>query len=102
MADIRGAGTTITYAEDNPVGEWMDTLRKEREKVKREPRTDEERRLLGRWLGYRGRDELQCIVGSAAYAYTHFAAEIDSEWRLLLADHMRTEAGHGWGYIKQG
>ncbi len=102
MADIGGVGKTITYSEENPVGEWMDKLRKEREKVKREPRSDEERRLLGRWLGYRGRDELQCIVGSAAYAYTHFASELDSEWRLLLADHMRTEAGHGWGYIKQG
>jgi hypothetical protein len=102
MADIRGAGKAITYSEDNPVGQWMDRLRKERDTVKREPRDDAERRLLGRWLGYRGRDELEGIVGSAAYAYTHFAGELDSEWRLLLADHMRTEAGHGWGYIRQG
>jgi hypothetical protein len=102
MAGISGVGTPITYSDDNPVGDVIDKLRKDREKLKREPRSDEERRLLGRWLGYRGRDELESIVGSAAYAYSHFAGELDSEWRLLLAEHMRTEAGHGWGYIRQG
>jgi len=102
MADIRGVGTPITYSDDNPVGQWMDRIRKERDAIKREPKDDAERRLLGRWLGYRGRDELEGIVGSACYAYSHFAAEMDSEWRLLLADHIRTEAGHGWGYIRQG
>jgi len=102
MADVSGVGTPITYSDNNPVGQWMDRKRKERESLKREPQDDEERRLLGRWLGYRGRDELEGIVGSACYAYTHFAGELDSEWRLLLADHIRTEAGHGWGYIKQG
>src|SRR5712692_8615610 len=102
MADIRGVGKPITYSNDNPIEPWMNALRAEREKVKREPRNDEERRLLARWLGYRGRDELEGIVGSASYAYSHFGAELDSEWRLLLADHIRTEAGHGWGYIKQG
>src|SRR5487761_1654380 len=102
MADIRGVGKAITYSDDNPIEEHMEKLRKERDKLKRDPRGAEERRLLGRWLGYRGRDELEGIVGSACYAYTHFAADLDSEWRLLLADHIRTEAGHGWGYIKQG
>ncbi len=102
MADVQGVGRPITYSDDNPVEKWMERLRKERDKIKREPKNDEERRLLGRWLGYRGRDELEGIVGSACYAYSHFGAEMDSEWRLVLADHIRTEAGHGWGYIKQG
>lgn len=102
MADVRGVGTPITYSDDNPVEQWMERVRKERDKLKREPRDDAERRLLGRWMGYRGRDELESIVGSACYAFSHFAGEMDSEWRLLLADHIRTEAGHGWGYIKQG
>jgi hypothetical protein len=102
MADISGVGTPITYSDDNPVGQWVTNLRKQRDALKREPKDAAESRLLGRWLGYRGRDELEGIVGSASYAYTHFAGEIDSEWRLLLADHIRTEAGHGWGYIKQG
>ncbi|HWP28817.1 MAG TPA: hypothetical protein VNM50_04695 [Chloroflexota bacterium] len=100
MTDIRGVGKRITYSENNPAAEWVRNLRRERDKLKREPRNDEERILLARWLGYRGRDELECIVGSAAYAYTHFAAELDSEWRYILADHMGTEAGHGWGYIR--
>ncbi len=102
MADIRGVGIPITYSDDNPIEHWMNDFRKQRERLKRKPKDDAERRLLARWLGYRGRDELESIVGSATYAYTHFAGELDSEWRLLLADHIRTEAGHGWGYIKQG
>jgi hypothetical protein len=101
MPNLAGVGTPITYSDDNPVSHWVDALRSSREGMKREPKDDFERKLLARWLAYRGRDELECIVGSACYAYTHFASEIDSEWRLLLADHIRTEAGHGWGYIQQ-
>ncbi len=99
MADIRGVGKRITYSEDNPITEWVHNLRKQRDGLKREPRDQAERELLARWLGYRGRDELETIVGSAAYALSHF--EMDSEWRYILAEHMRTEAGHGWGYIQQ-
>jgi hypothetical protein len=73
-----------------------------RDHLKHEPRNDEERVRLARWLGFRGRQELECIVGSACYAYTHFAGDLDSEFRYLLADHIGTEAGHGWGYIRQG
>jgi len=102
MPDLRGVGTPISYSDDNPVTHWVEALRKSRDTIKREPKDDQERKLLARWIDYRGRDELECIVGSACYAYTHFAAEIDSEWRLLLADHIRTEAGHGWGYIQKG
>ncbi|HEX6513397.1 MAG TPA: hypothetical protein VF157_13920 [Chloroflexota bacterium] len=102
MADLSGIGTPITYSEDNPISQWITNFRKQREALKREPKDDQERRLLGRWLGYRGRNELEGIVGSACYAFAHFAGELDSEWRLILADHIRTEAGHGWGYIKQG
>ena len=101
MADIRGVGKPITYSENNPAAAWVSNLRRERDKLKREPREQAERVLLGRWLGYRGRDEIENIVGSAAYAYTHFAPDLDSEGRYILADHMRTEAGHGWGYIRQ-
>ena len=101
MSDIRGVGKKITYSEDSPISEWTNNFRKGREKLKHEPRNDEERLLLAHWLGSRGRGELESIVGAACYAYTHFASEIDSEWRLLLADHIRTEAGHGWGYIQQ-
>src|SRR5499426_682486 len=100
MADIRGVGKKITYSDDNPISEWVENLRRGRGAQKREPKDDTERELLGRWLAYRGRDELENIVGSACYAYTHF--DMDPEWRLLLADHIRTEAGHGWGYIQQG
>jgi hypothetical protein len=102
VPDIAGVGTPITYSEDNPVSHYIDALRKQNDGARREPKTDDERKLLARWLAYRGRDELESIVGSACYAYTHFAGELDSEWRLLLADHIRTEAGHGWGYIQQG
>ncbi len=100
MADIKGVGKPITYAEDNPISEWVESLRKERDDLKRPPSSAEERDLLGRWLGYRGRDELEEIVGSACYAYSHF--DMDHQWRYLLSDHIRTEAGHGWGYIRQG
>ena len=100
MADIRGVGKLISYSEDNPISGWVDDLRKGRDALKREPRDDAERELLGRWLGYRGRDELAETVGLACYAYSHF--DLDSEWQYLLTDHIRTEAGHGWGYIKQG
>ena len=102
MADIRGVGKPITYSEDNPVTEWVEQFYKEREALKREPRDQAERELLGRWLGFRGRSELEGICGEAAHVYSHFGAELDSEWRYILADHIRTEAGHGWGYIRQG
>jgi len=101
VADLRGVGTPITYTEENPVDNWMRKFRKEREALKREPANDQERKLLARWLGYRGRSEMEDIVGAACYAFSHFAGELDSEWRLILADHIRTEAGHGWGYINQ-
>jgi hypothetical protein len=100
MADIRGVGKEISYRDDNPITAWGEELRKNRDAQKREPKDDQERKLLARWLGYRGRNELEGIVGSACYAYSHF--EMDYEWRYLLADHIRTEAGHGWGYIRQG
>ena len=32
-------------------------------------------------------------------AMAHF--EMDCEWRYFLAEHAGTEAGHGWGYIRQ-
>lgn len=99
MVDIRGVGRPISYSDDNPITERVETLRKQRDVLKREPRDQAERELLGRWLGYRGRDELEEIVGLACYAYSHF--EMDPEWRYQLTDHIRTEAGHGWGYIKQ-
>jgi len=103
MADIRGVGKPITFSDENPVREWVEsTLYMNRDHRKREPANDEERVRLARWLGYRGRQELEGIVGSAAYAYTHFAGELDSEFRYHLAEHMGTEAGHGWGYIRQG
>jgi hypothetical protein len=101
MPDLAGVGTPITFSEDNPISRDVETLKKRYGAERREPKNDQERQVLARWLAYRGRDELECIVGSASYAYTHFAAELDSEWRLLLADHIRTEAGHGWGYIQQ-
>ncbi len=102
MADIRGVGKPITYTDQNPVTQWVETtLYMNRDHLKREPRNDEERIRLARWLGFRGRQELESIVGSACYAYTHFAADLDSEWRYLLAEHIGTEAGHGWGYIRQ-
>lgn len=97
--DIRGVGKPITYSDDNPVSGWVEELRKQRDDLKRPPADEAERVLLGRWLGYRGRDELEEIVGSGCYAYSHF--EMDPEWQYLLADHIRTEAGHGWGYIRQ-
>jgi hypothetical protein len=100
MADIGGVGKKISYSEDNPITAVLDELRKQRDASKREPKDDAERELLGRWLGYRGRDELETTVGAVCYAYSHF--DMDSEWRYSLADHIRTEAGHGWGYIRQG
>jgi hypothetical protein len=100
--DIRGVGTPISYSDENPIREWAQEFRHHRDAQKREPRDEAERKLLARWMGWRGRMELEQIVGSACYAYSHFIGDLDSEWRLILADHIRTEAGHGWGYIKQG
>jgi hypothetical protein len=99
MADIRGVGKTITYSDDNPISKWVEELREKRKAQKREPKNDAERELMAQWFGFRGRAELDEIVGSACYACSHF--EMDPEWRYLLADHIRTEAGHGWGYIQQ-
>src|SRR5947207_4305554 len=109
MADIRGVGKPITFSgENNPIIQWTDELEAQHNKLKREPQNQEERRLLGRWLGYRGRNELQYVVGGACYAYAHFGApgaygvpgdaELDAEWKYVLTDHIRAEAGHGWGY----
>src|SRR5438445_10889768 len=98
MADIRGVGKKITYSEDNPVTASLEEFRKQRNAVKREPKDDAERERLARWLGHRGRDELESTVGSACYACSHF--EMDSEWRYFLADHIGTNAGHGWGDIR--
>ena len=99
MGDIRGVGKPITYSDDNPISAWVEEFRKKRNAQKREPKDADERELVARWLGYRGRGELRVIVGSACYAYSHF--DMDYELRYLLADHIRTEAGHGWGYIQQ-
>ena len=99
MPDIRGVGKKITYSEDNPISAELEEFRKKRDTLKREPKDDAERERLARWLGHRGRDELEITVGSACYACSHF--EMDSEWRYFLADHIGTEAGHGWGYIRQ-
>jgi len=99
MADIRGVGKKITYSEDNPLSAELEEFRKKRDTLKREPKDDAERELLARWLAHRGRDELETTVGSACYASSHF--EMDSEWRYFLAEHIGTEAGHGWGYIRQ-
>ena len=63
--DIRGVGKQITYSDDNPVSEWIEELRRQRQAQAREPRDQAERELLGRWLAYRGRFELDHIVGSA-------------------------------------
>src|SRR5581483_8513640 len=80
MADIRGVGKKITYSEDNPISAEIEALRKNRDPIKRPPKDDEERERLARWLAHRG---------------------MDCEWRYFLAQHAGTEAGHGWGYIRQ-
>lgn len=98
MTDIRGKGTPITYDRNNEYLTWMWGLSKERAKRRREPRTDAEKKLLAEWLAYRGRWELEHIVGSACHALAHF--DIDPEWRWTITDHIRDEAGHGWGYIR--
>ena len=82
MLDIRGVGKKITYSEDNPISAELEEFRKKRDNVKREPKDDEERERLARWLAHRGRDELETTVGTACYACSHF--EMDSEWRYFL------------------
>jgi hypothetical protein len=77
MADIRGVGKRITYSDDNPISEWIEELRDKQKPRKREPQNEAERKLLARWLGFRGRGELESIVGAACYAYSHF--EMDPE-----------------------
>ena len=101
MADISGVGTPITYSEDNPVSQWMSRVRGEFETKRRPPADDAELKLFARWNGFRGRRELDLTVGSACYAYSHFRADLDAEWQFLLMDHARTEAGHGWCFIRQ-
>src|SRR5207249_3652701 len=61
---------------------------------------DAERILLADWLGFRGRDEIQGICGAAAYALSHFDLNID--WRVMLAEHLEEETGHGINFIKFG
>ncbi|MGH7845871.1 MAG: hypothetical protein ACREQW_11975 [Candidatus Binatia bacterium] len=95
MADIRGLRKTITYSDDNPISEWIEELREKRRAEKREPKNEAERKLLAQWLGFRGRAELDDIVGTACYAYSHF--DMDPEWRYLLADHIRTGSHYDEG-----
>src|SRR5262249_4951046 len=99
MADIKGVGKKITYSEDNPITAELEEFRKKRDAVKREPKDDEERERLARWLRHRGRDEPETTVGTACYASSHF--EMDCEWRYFLAEHIGTEAGHGGGSSRQ-
>jgi hypothetical protein len=94
MPDIRAVGKPIPYSDDNPVSNWIENLREQRKAHKREPRNDAERKLLARWLGYRGRGELERIVGRR---HAHCTAMIQM---AFAADHLRTEAGHA-GAIQQ-
>ena len=68
MADLRGVGKPITYEDDNPLTQWTDELRNVRYAQKREPRDQAERELLGRWMGFRGRWELEHIVAATQVA----------------------------------
>lgn len=101
MAGIEGVGTRITYSEDNPISAWVTKTKKEFDAKRRPPASDEERKLFARWNGFRGRRELNLTSGSACYAYCHFSGELDPEFQYLLLDHAKTEAGHGWGFIRQ-
>src|SRR5258707_5807344 len=98
MTDIRGVGKTITYSEDNPISAEIETLRKNRDNIKRAPKDDAERELLARWLAHRGRDELEITVGTACYAMTHF--EMECEWSYLLAVQAGSDAGHACSSIR--
>src|SRR4051794_41474813 len=81
MTDLRGVGRPITYDDDNPLTQWTDELRKVRYAQKREPQEQAERELLGRWMGFRGRWELEHIVAAGCYAYANFTDDLDTEWR---------------------
>jgi hypothetical protein len=94
------AGEQVWCLNDTPLTLCAQEFRKSRETLKRAPRDAAERELLVHWMGWRGRMELEQIVGSACYAYSHFIGDLDSEWRYVLADHIHSEAGHGWGYVR--
>ena len=64
MADIRGVGKRITYSDDNPISQWIEELRDKQKPRKREPQNDAERKLLARWLGFRGQGRLEEHCGS--------------------------------------
>src|SRR5205809_429124 len=104
MSDIRGVGKTITYAEDNPVGQWTDNFRKQREKLKREPQFAEEyglRRNIEHWE-LQTRDFLSYLIAGNMWPYGHCTAStiqsilittpkvLDFEERVVHAE----EQGH--------
>lgn len=98
MVNLSGVGTPITYREDNEVLAPVEAWRAERWKTVREPETAQERQILADWLGHRGREEVLGIVGTGAYALSHF--EMDMEWRHLISDHIAEECGHGWNFMR--
>jgi hypothetical protein len=100
MADLAGVGTPITYSEDNDILKRVRAWRKQYLTGSHPPHSDAQRILLADWLGFRGRDEITGIVGSAAYALSHF--DLDIDWRVLLAEHIEEETGHGWNFIRFG
>jgi hypothetical protein len=100
MANLAGVGTPITYTEDNDILETVREWRKRLQADVHPPRNDAERVLLADWLGFRGRDEVVGICGAAAYALSHF--ELDIDWRVMLAEHLEEETGHGITFIRFG
>ncbi|HEX6513398.1 MAG TPA: hypothetical protein VF157_13925 [Chloroflexota bacterium] len=100
MPNLEGVGTPISYTEDNPILNHIKTWRAKRWQAVRDPRDDEERKLLADWLGYRGRREASArgTVGAATYAFSHM--DMDLEWRHLLAEHIAEECSHGWNFVK--
>ncbi|HEX6510787.1 MAG TPA: hypothetical protein VF157_00690 [Chloroflexota bacterium] len=100
MSNLAGVGTPITYSEDNDIQAAIRSWRKAYLAKSHPPRDQAERTLLADWFGFRGRDEIMGIVGSAAYALSHF--DLDIDWRVLLAEHIEEETGHGWNFIRFG
>src|SRR4051812_19062222 len=100
MANLAGVGTPISYNEDNEVLLVVKDWRKRRSADVHPPRNDAERLLLADWLGYRGRDEIIGICGAAAHALAHF--DLDIDWRVMLAEHLEEETGHGINFIRFG
>ena len=100
MPNLAGVGTRITYSEENEILQTVRNWRKQYLANAHPPRSDAQRILLADWLGFRGRDEIHGIVGSAAYALSHF--ELDIDWRVLLAEHIEEETGHGIAFIRFG